>query len=137
MSKISVSCALGGTVYLDKKPIGRVPLREKEVPAGKHRLQLRSKKHGFRVTRSVNMKPGQHQRLTITPRQGTIRIMVRPWAKVTLDGKVLGTTPLQPVKAYEGRHRLLLENSNLKAKKKVNVNVRPGKEAVVKVRLGQ
>ena len=134
-AKLSVSCPLGGDVRFNGKRLGKVPLSEVEVPAGKGRLVLRHRQLHFSISRNLTLTAGQHKRLQLSPGKGTIRIMVRPWAKVTLDGKQLGTTPLAPVEVYEGRHVLLLVNGDLDAKKRERVTVRSGKESVVKVRL--
>ena len=134
-AKLSVTCPLGGDVLFKGKRLGKAPLRDHEVPSGRGRLVLRSRKHHFSITRNLNLSPGAHQRLQLSPGKGTIKILVRPWAKVTLDGKALGTTPLAPVEAYEGSHQLLLVNDKLGVKKRERVTVRPGKESVVKVRL--
>jgi len=136
-ARLSVSCSLGGDVIFNGKRLGKVPLRDVEVPSGKGRLVLRNRRKHFSITRNLNLASGAHKRLQLTPRMGTIKILVRPWAKVTLDGKSLGTTPLAPVEAYEGRHLLLLVNDKLGAKKRERVTVRAGKQSVVKVRLGK
>jgi eukaryotic-like serine/threonine-protein kinase len=134
-ARLSVSCPLGGEVLLNGKRLGKAPLREVEAPAGSGRLVLRSRKHHFSISRRVTLEAGKHRRLQLTPRKGTIRVLVRPWAKVSLDGKALGTTPLSPVETYEGRHTLQLVNDKLGVKRRERVTVRPGKESVVKVRL--
>ena len=134
-ARLSVSCPLGGEVLLNGKRLGTVPLREVEAPAGPGRLVLRSRKHHFSISRRITLEAGKHQGLQLSPRKGTIRVLVRPWAKVSLDGKALGTTPLSPVEAYEGRHTLQLVNDKLGVKRRERVTVRPGKESVVKVRL--
>ena len=66
---------------------------------------------------------------------GSISVRVQPWADVLLDGKAVGTTPLQPFSASAGRHELTLVNSKLKQTKVVKVDVQPGKTVAVEVNL--
>jgi hypothetical protein len=40
------------------------------------------------------------------PARGELELDVRPWGKVWLDGRLLGTTPLKPLSLAPGRHRL-------------------------------
>ncbi len=135
--QLSVSCTLSGEVLNGRKKLGKLPLRGATLRPGSHRILVRSRRLGYAIYRTVNIKAGGHQRLSIAPRKGTLILKVRPWAKVTLDGKSLGTTPLPPKKVYEGFHVLVLTNDNLKVKKRMRVKVEPGKETVRKVRLDQ
>ncbi len=66
---------------------------------------------------------------------GAISVRVQPWADVLLDGKAIGTTPLQPISASAGRHELTLVNAKLKQTKVVKVDVQPGKTVAVEVNL--
>jgi len=134
---LSVTATVSGEVLLGRRRLGTLPLKEAPLKPGRHRLQVRSRRLGYSIYRTVTLKAGGHQRLHIAPRKGTISIKVRPWAKVTLDGKALGTTPIPSRKVYEGYHVLVLTNDNLNVKKRMRVKVDPGKETVLKVRLEQ
>ena len=89
------------------------------------------------MIRRIIVKPGAQRTWRITPAKGTIKVLVHPWAKVFLDGKEVGITPLKPLSVYQGAHTLRLENSPPGQKKTVRVVVRPGKTKVVKIRLGK
>jgi len=103
------------------------------LPAGTHRLEVRSQKLAYSVSRQVTVQPGGQHKLRIAPAQGTITVLAHPWAKVTLDGRLRGITPLQPIKAYEGPHVLVIENSDLKVRRVKRVQLKPGQAAVIKV----
>ncbi len=55
---------------------------------------------------------------------GRVVLSVRPWADIFLNGKKLGTTPLAPLILWEGAYELRLVNPQLKADKKIRVNVK-------------
>jgi serine/threonine-protein kinase len=40
--------------------------------------------------------------------EGTLRLMVRPWAEVAVDGKPVGTTPMRPIQLAAGTHTIRL-----------------------------
>ena len=135
--RLSVTATVSGEVMLGRRRLGPLPLKGFELKLGRHRLQVRSRRLGYSIYQNITLKAGGHQRLHIAPRKGTITIRVRPWAKVTLDGKALGTTPIPSQKVYEGYHKLVLTNDNPKSVKKMRVKVEPGKETVLKVRMDQ
>jgi serine/threonine protein kinase len=68
-------------------------------------------------------------------RKGRLTIFVWPYATVSLDGRVLGSTPLPPVAVTEGTHVVVVENARLGARRELRVRVKAGREAVVKVKL--
>jgi len=122
-----------GEVLIGKRRLGSLPLVKRSVPAGTHRLTIRSRSLGYTMQRAVTLAPGGEQRLRFTPGKGTIRVLVHPWAKVTLDGVLRGVTPIKPISVYEGPHVLVLENTDVKQRRRHRVEVKPGKESLVKV----
>jgi eukaryotic-like serine/threonine-protein kinase len=88
--------------------------------------------------RGATAKPDGGRRVVLRKvGRGQLRINVRPWAIVFLDGRRLGSTPLAPIQTTEGNHQLVLENKELKVKRKLKVRVRAGQETVIKIKLGQ
>jgi len=63
---------------------------------------------------------------------GLLRINARPWATVTLDGKLLGNTPLIDVTVSAGTHTIRLENPQFGLSKTLKVRINPN-ETVTKV----
>ena len=122
-----------GEVLIGKRRLGMLPLVKRPLPVGTHRLTVRSQKLGYRMDRPVTVTAGGQHRVRFAPRKGTIRILVHPWARVTLDGTLLGITPLKPISVYEGHHLLVLHNSELKQKRRRWLQVRPGQESLVKI----
>jgi serine/threonine-protein kinase len=70
----------------------------------------------------------------IASRNGRLKILVWPYGTVTLDGKSLGATPLPTQILPEGPHHLLIENRELKQKRTIQVSIKGGREAVVKIK---
>ena len=63
---------------------------------------------------------------------GRLKIVVNPWANVSIDGKKLGSTPLSPLKLKPGNYELSLVNQALKKNVRRVVTVEPGKDTIIK-----
>nr|WP_255380504.1 serine/threonine-protein kinase [Rubrivirga sp. SAORIC476] len=62
------------------------------------------------------------------PAPGRLALAVEPWARVQIDGRDVGTTPLQSVALPAGEHVLTLTNPDFPPHT-VRVQVEPGREA--------
>lgn len=59
--------------------------------------------------------------------RGFLDVNFRPWAKVRIDGRPAGTTPLKRVRLSEGKHRVTLTNAPAGYSKTFTVNVANGR----------
>jgi len=134
-STLRVQAPLPGEVLLDGQPLGKLPLTRTPVWPGHHNLIVRSAKRGYTIRRQITVKPGAQLSLQLVPKWGSIRLHVWPWAEVRLDGRNVGTTPLAPIRALEGIHRVVLVNSKLGVRRELRVLVKPAQQTHVKVRL--
>ncbi len=66
---------------------------------------------------------------------GTLLVLAHPWAEVSVDGKKIGTTPLEPFALSVGRHRLTLSNPELGASRTTTVSIVSRKQVTLKVDL--
>jgi eukaryotic-like serine/threonine-protein kinase len=62
---------------------------------------------------------------------GWLQINCRPWAEVALDGKPIGTTPINRLRAAAGPHKVILTNGAAGYREEFAVKVVPGKTARV------
>jgi serine/threonine-protein kinase len=67
--------------------------------------------------------------------KGTVEFRVRPWAIVSLDGKVLGQTPLAAMEVPVGKHTLRFVNKELEKDVTRTIEVKAGETNMVKVNL--
>jgi hypothetical protein len=63
---------------------------------------------------------------------GTLRINSRPWSRVSIDGKVIGNTPLMAIPLRAGKHTVQLTNPEFRIHKTVTVEIKAG-EVVTRV----
>jgi len=102
---------------------------------GHHRVVVSSPFYAYPHTLEVDLRPREAATRVVARGRGTLRVAVTPWAEVTVDGHVLGVTPLQPVDLAEGAHQISLKNGELGIVAKRRVIVSPGKEALLKLDL--
>lgn len=65
-----------------------------------------------------------------------VKIVVYPWAKVSIDGRYVDTTPIaEPIKLEPGEHTLSFSHSKFKSKT-VKIVLKPGETRFLSVKLG-
>ncbi len=65
----------------------------------------------------------------------TLWIKVDPWARVFLDGELLGVTPMAPIRVAPGAHSVILVNEELKERRTLSVKAEANQETELKVSL--
>jgi eukaryotic-like serine/threonine-protein kinase len=63
----------------------------------------------------------------------TLSVKVRPWARIFVDGRLQGETPLDPFRVSAGHHTVLLVNDELNAKKSIDLELRANELRELKV----
>jgi serine/threonine-protein kinase len=64
----------------------------------------------------------------------TLRVTTTTWAKVTVDGKAVGQTPLE-LKVSAGKHKVTLTNTAIGDKKTYRVNLKKGTQKTISGKL--
>lgn len=104
-------------IYIDDQYVETTPIaRSLAVTAGEHKLRLENP--NFKVWEKRQVFPaGQIVTLDVqlTALDGQLKLTVKPWADVYLDGKFYETTPLAgPINLNAGKHVLKLINPTFK-----------------------
>ncbi len=124
----------GAKVFINGKMTGTTPLAIKKLKAGKISLEL--KKECYKsVKRSVSVDPLKQNSVNISmePTCGSLRIASKPQgAKVFINGKMTGTTPLAIKKLKAGKISLELKKECYKSVKR-SVSVDPLKQNSVNI----
>jgi serine/threonine protein kinase len=109
-------------IYIDGQYIETTPIaRAIEISAGGHLVKLDNPSYQSWQKR-VNFKPGETVSMDIKlePFAGYLRISVRPWADVYIDGKFRETTPIaEPIQLPAGRHTVKLINPSFETHEEV------------------
>jgi hypothetical protein len=81
--------------------------------AGTHQLDLINTALGYRSQYAVTFKAGEITSLTIAIPNGRLSVNAQPWAEVSVDGRVLGETPLANLSIPIGEHELVFRHPQL------------------------
>ena len=116
---LSVSGTEGAWVSIDGRAYGTIPMTVQTLDTGKHRVTVT--KDGFETKLIVaDLAPGQDLSLKASlVRQnlapGFLKLAVKPWAEVYLNGRYYEKTPLEnPVALSPGQYQLILRHPNRK-----------------------
>jgi serine/threonine-protein kinase len=120
---------------VDGKPVRPASDGALHLSPGRHNVTVSATGLAFARTLAVELKPGEAALRAVHGGKGTLRVAVSPWAEVMVDGRVLGTTPLQPAELSEGVHTVTLKNGELGVTTKRRILITPNKEALLKVDL--
>jgi serine/threonine protein kinase/archaellum component FlaG (FlaF/FlaG flagellin family) len=109
-------------IYIDGRYVETTPIAEAlQVSAGSHLVKLENP--SFQTwQKRINFKPGETVVMDIKLEQfsGFLRISVRPWADVYIDGKFRETTPIaDPIKLSAGTHTIKLINPSFQTHEEV------------------
>jgi serine/threonine-protein kinase len=69
---------------------------------------------------------------TTTPGPGWLQVVARPWGEVTVDGRVVGTTPFDRVTVPAGAHTVRVRHPSYPARD-IAVTIRPGETERIRV----
>ncbi len=124
---LSVTTNPPADIYLGRKKLGHGNIRDMKVPAGKQRIRavVRS---GISKTIDVRIARGRRLSREFVFKKGTLLIVVRPWADVWVDGKMVGQAPMKPISLLEGTHKVSLVNSELGKKVERKVKIEAGRQ---------
>ena len=90
---------------------------------------------GFERQRLLPIDPGQNYQFEILGRPGFLRVAVAPWARVRVDGRDMGLTPLPRLSLLEGVHEVELINPDIRRRYQGIIRIMPGEESELKVDL--
>jgi hypothetical protein len=81
--------------------------------AGTHQLELVNSDLGYRTTLPVLFRVGEVRPVHLDPPIGRLNVNAQPWARVFIDGKAIGETPLANIELTIGQHVVVLRHPQL------------------------
>jgi eukaryotic-like serine/threonine-protein kinase len=129
---LSLTTKPPSAIFWGKKKLGKGTLSKVKLPAGKIKLKVVGPRGVFKMVDLV-IRRGKHITRNVSFGQGTLRIVIRPWADVWIDGKKMGQTPMGAIKLLEGSHQVSLINSELGKKIDRRVTIKPGRETKIQL----
>ena len=110
----------GAVVWVDGKEAGKVPL-SMDLPVGRHRIKVASADGRARFRGEVVVRAAQKARVAarLTPIRGRLSVVSDPsGVEVLMDGKRLGTTPLERMDVSAGGHELILRKGGFQQQRR-------------------
>jgi eukaryotic-like serine/threonine-protein kinase len=138
-SELIVLTEPGAQVYIGENALGIANEEGRAgpffLPPGELGLRVALDSVGFERERTISLRSGQQHEIEVNARKGELRIAVAPWAKVFLDRRELGITPLPVLSLYEGTHRIRLVNPDIDRQYEGLVTVIAGERADLRINL--
>lgn len=100
------------------------------MPPGRHEVELVNAELGIRQTRTVEIRPGKVEALSLEAPNGTLTVDAPPGTEVVVDGTPAGVTPLQGLTLAVGTHQVELRHPQL-GQRRVVVSIGAGRPARV------
>ena len=100
-------------IYEQQRLLGSSRSEQIMVAAGRHDLEIVNEALGYRVTRTVQVPPGETATIRLEWPTGSLALNAQPWADVWLDGERIGETPIGNVQVPIGAHRVVFRHPEL------------------------
>ena len=117
----------GAVIKIDGKAIGKSPINPVVLSAGKHTVEIWKK--GYKRVRKVIQVPGGRvvsKDMVLHEVTGRLSVTTRPnSAKLYVDGKFVGNTPLEGLEIPAGHHRLSFRAPGMMSQTR-EITVKPG-----------
>jgi hypothetical protein len=109
-------------VRMGGKIIGTTPVTL-TVPAQQAPVELEffDTTLGVSKAEQVTLKPGDNGTHKVAIAKGTLVLKVDDGITVTVDGKAVGTTPLDPISLFEGKHTVQLTLGDQKERRTLQI----------------
>jgi serine/threonine-protein kinase len=109
-----------GDLYLDGQLVGKGSHSGKVTP-GQHTVRLKDPGGAYDVSRRVELTEGEKKKFSIRAGRGVLIIDAPPGCDVTVDGKRVGTTPLDGIELFEGRRSVVVKKGAVPYKQVVDM----------------
>lgn len=93
-------------VTLEGRSLGRTPLAV-TLPPGRHVLYLNNPELGIHTARAVTVSATERNLHEVRLLKGFIHVRAPRGTAIIVDGRHVGTAPIEQIALYEGPHRLL------------------------------
>ena len=65
-------------------------------------------------------------------KQGRLKVKVKSWAYIYLNGRKVGETPIQPIRLAPGTYTIKLENPQLGKSVVKKIQIKPGQDLMIR-----
>jgi hypothetical protein len=110
--RLTIASVIDLQIFSDGTLVGSTP-GSIELPEGSHNIKVVNATLEFQRTQSVSVKSGQMTSIRIAIPNGRVSLNATPWAEVTIDGAVVGETPMANYSLPIGTHTIVFRHPQL------------------------
>jgi hypothetical protein len=107
---MSVSAPIELQIYEQGRLLGSSSIDRIMLAAGTHEIEIANEPLGFRTTRTIQVSPGRVSPVAVVLPKGVVSLNAVPWATVSIDGQVVGETPIGNLSVALGPHEVVFTN---------------------------
>ena len=122
---MSVSAPIELQIYEQGRLLGSNSIDRIMLAAGTHEIEIANEPLGFRTTRTIQVTPGKVSPVTVALPKGLVSLNAVPWATVSIDGEVVGETPIGNLSVAIGPHEVVFTNPEFgEQRRTINVTLK-------------
>jgi len=110
---VAISAPIDVQIFESGKLLGTNQTDRVMVSTGEHHLDFVNDALGYRSSRTLTVKPGKVDNVSLKVPSGSIALNAVPWAEVWIDGEKAGDTPIGNLTAAIGRHDVVFRHPDL------------------------
>jgi PEGA domain len=110
---IAISAPAAVDIFENGRLLGSSQGGRLTLPVGAHQLEIVNQSLGYRITRTVQVAPGNNAPVVLEFPKGTLALNAIPWAEVFVDGEKVGDTPIGNLPVSLGTHEVVFRNPEL------------------------
>jgi hypothetical protein len=116
---LSVSAPLELQIYEQGRLLGTSSIDRIMLAAGTHDIEVVNEPLGFRMARTIQVSPGKVSPFAVVLPKGVVSLNAIPWATVSIDGQIVGETPIGNLLVPIGAHEVVFTNPQLGEQRRV------------------
>ena len=113
------------TVVIDGKPVSLTEDGRVMTTPGKHVVELVSERFNYRVTETLDVRPGETTPHTLTLPMGSVRVTAPEGTEIKVDGAPASGAPAEGLSMSIGSHEISATHPSL-GERRASVDVRHG-----------
>lgn len=121
-----------GRIKINEREMGKTPRTFTKLPAGAVVLEIYDPDVPFSKKQLMTLSPGDNGTKRVIVSREMVDLKIYPQAKVNIDGRDVGLSPLPPIPLYEGKHRIRLTYVGTSVETDSEFVVKAGEPNVVK-----
>ena len=125
-----------GRIKINERELGKTPRTLTTLPAGAVVVEVYDPDVPFSKKQLMTLSPGDNGTKRFIVARELVELKIYPQAKVNIDGRDIGLSPLPNIPLYEGTHRLRLSYVGTSVETESEFVVKAGEPNVVKRNLG-